>query len=108
MSRGGYTQRVEFLKPMPVTDAAGQQTIGYVLDFTARADCLVISSRKVDAGRQVYTGADIVMVRLLFNRKVSPQHRIRWEGTEWDVRSIRDKDGRRSILEVEAERVEVG
>lgn len=104
MSAGRYTHLVEFKSPTSIEDAAGQKSITYTLAFTARVDALVLSSRKSEQYDQVQTGSDTVMIRMAFNRKVKVDWRLEWEGSEWDVRTVRDLDGRRRILEVTAER----
>lgn len=104
MSVGRYTHLVDFKSPTSTEDAAGQKSITYTLAFTARVDALVLSSRKSEQYDQVQTGSDTVMIRMAFNRKVKVDWRLEWEGSEWDVRTVRDLDGRRRILEVTAER----
>ncbi len=104
MSAGRYTHLVDFKSPTSTEDAAGQKSITYTLAFTARVDALVLSSRKSEQYDQVQTGSDTVMIRMPFNRKVKIDWRLEWEGSEWDVRTVRDLDGRRQILEVTAER----
>lgn len=104
MSAGRYTHLVDFKSPTSTEDAAGQKSIAYTLAFTARVDALVLSSRKSEQYDQVQTGSDTVMIRMAFNRKVEVDWRLEWEGSEWDVRTVRDLDGRRRILEVTAER----
>lgn len=104
MSAGRYTHLVDFKSPTSTEDAAGQKSITYAVAFTARVDALVLSSRKGEDYDQVQTGSDIVQIRMPFNRKVKVDWRVAWEGSEWDVRTVRDIDGRRRILEVTAER----
>ena len=104
MSAGRYPHLVDFKSPTSTEDAAGQKSSTYTLAFTARVDALVLSSRKSEQYDQVQTGSDTVMIRMAFNRKVKVDWRLEWEGSEWDVRTVRDLDGRRRILEVTAER----
>ena len=104
MSAGRFTHLVTFKQPTSTTDDAGQKSITYATAFTARVDALVLSSRKSEEYDQVQTGSDVVQMRMPFNRKVQVDWRVTWEGSDWDVRTTRDVDGRRRILEVTAER----
>lgn len=104
MSAGRYTHVVKFYKPTSTTDEAGQKSITYTLDCTIRADALVLSSRKREEYDQVQTGSDTVQFLMPYNRRIKVDWRANWDGTDWDVRTVRDKDGRRRILEVTAER----
>ena len=38
------------------------------------------------------------------NNMVAVDWRATWNGSDWDVRTVRDLDGRRRVLEVTAER----
>ncbi len=104
MSAGRYTHLVTFKQPAEALDAAGQKTITYTAAFKMRVDALVLSSRKAEQYDQVQTGSDTVQFRMPFNRKIQVDWRAEWEGSEWDVRTVRDIDGKRRVLEVTAER----
>ena len=104
MSRGGYTHRVVFSSPTPTTDGAGQKAITYTTEFAVRCDALILSSRKAEEYDQVQTGSDVVQFRLPYNNMVAVDWRATWNGSDWDVRTVRDLDGRRRVLEVTAER----
>lgn len=106
MSRGRYTHLVEFYKPATTTDDAGQKAVTYSLQFSVRCDALILSSVKAAQYDMVQTGSDVVQFRMPFNRLISVDWRAVWEGSTWDVRTIRDMDGRRRVLEVTAERYE--
>ena len=104
MSRGRYTHRVVFSSPTPTTDGAGQKAITYTTEFAVRCDALILSSRKAEEYYQVQTGSDVVQFRLPYNNMVAVDWRATWNGSDWDVRTVRDLDGRRRVLEVTAER----
>ena len=104
MSRGRYTHRVVFSSPTPTTDGAGQKAITYTTEFAVRCDALILSSRKAEEYDQVQTGSDVVQFRLPYNNMVAVDWRATWNGSDWDVRTVRDLDGRHRVLEVTAER----
>ena len=104
MSAGRYTHLVTFQEPTSTTDEAGQKTITYSNAFSMRCDALVLSSRKAEQYDQVQTGSDVVQFLMPYNTKIQVDWRAIWNGSQWDVRTLRDKDGRRRILEVTAER----
>ena len=106
MSRGRYTHLVNFYSPTASTDTAGQKSLTYELQFSMRCDALILSSRKAAEYDMVQTGADIVQFRMPYNTQVAVDWRANWNGSDWDVRTVRDLDGRRRILEVTAERYE--
>ena len=104
MSRGGYTHRVVFSSPTPTTDGAGQKALTYTTEFAMRCDALILSSRKGQEYEQVQSGSDVVQFYMPYNDKIKVDWRATWNGSDWDVRTVRDLDGRRRILEVTAER----
>lgn len=106
MSRGRYTHLVKFYSPSETTDAAGQKAISYTLEFSMRCDALVLSSRKTAEYDMIQTGSDIVQLRMHYNNQVRVDWRAEWDGSTWDIRTVRDRDGRRRVLEVTAERFE--
>lgn len=106
MSRGRYTHLVNFYSPMASTDTAGQKSVTYSFEFFCRCDALVLSSRKAGEYDMVQTGSDIVQFHMPYNSHVKVDWRANWNGSDWDVRTVRDRDGRRRVLEVTAERYE--
>ena len=104
MSRGRYTHHVKFYSPTLTTDGAGQKDTTYTLQFACRCDALILSSRKAEEYDQVQTGSDVVQFRMPYNDHVAVDWRANWNGSDWDVRTVRDRDGRRRVLEVTAER----
>lgn len=106
MSRGRYTQLVKFYSPSETTDAAGQKAISYTLEFSMRCDALILSSRKAPDYDMVQTGSDVAQFYMCYNDKVKVDWRAEWDGSTWDIRTVRDRDGRRRVLEVTAERFE--
>ena len=97
---------MQFQQPTATTDQAGQKAITYTDAFTMRCDALVLSSRKAEQYDQVQSGTDVVQFLMPYNRKIAIDWRAIWDGTTWDVRTLRDRDGRRRVLEVTAERFE--
>jgi SPP1 family predicted phage head-tail adaptor len=106
VSRGRYTHLVRFSKPAATTDAAGQKDQTYTEQFTARCDVLVLSSSKAQQYEQVQTGSDVVQIRMPHNDHVAVDWRVTWDGSAWDVRTVRDPNGLRRTLEITAERFE--
>lgn len=106
MSAGGSRHYVAFYSPTPSTDGAGQSTLGYVLQFSAPVDFLVMSSRKSMDGDIQPSGSDVAQIRMPFTTRVKVNWRVRYDDTDWDVRTIRDPNGRRRDLEITVERVE--
>ena len=106
MSRGRYTHLVKVYSPSETTDAAGQKAISYTLEFSMRCDALILSSRKAPDYDMVQTGSDTVQLFMPYNNKVKVDWRAEWDGSTWDIRTVRDRDGRRRVLEVTAERFE--
>lgn len=106
MSRGRYTHLVKFYSPSETTDAAGQKAISYTLEFSMRCDALILSSRKAPDYDMVQTGSDTAQFFMPYNDKVRVDWRAEWDGSTWDIRTVRDRDGRRRVLEVTAERFE--
>jgi len=104
VSRGRYTHLVEFSKPSTTTDGAGQKDVTYAFQFTMRCDALILSSRKAEEYDQVQSGSDIVQFRMPYNELIKIDWRANWNGSDWDVRTVRDMDGGRRLLEVTAER----
>lgn len=106
MSAGGLRHYVAFYKPTATIDAAGTKTLGYVLQFSSPVDFLVMSSRKSTDGDIQPSGSDVAKILMPFTTKVKVDWRVRYDDTDWDVRTLRDRDGRRRELEVTVERVE--
>ena len=106
MSAGGRRHYVSVYKPTATTDAAGQQTLGYVLQFSMPVDFLTTSSRKSIDGDIQPSGSDVAQILMPFNTKVRVDWRVRYDDTDWDVRTLRDRNGLRRDLEVTVERVE--
>lgn len=106
MSRGRYTHLVKFSSPSLTTDGAGQKTLAYAFQFSMRCDALILSSRKGPEYEMVQTGSDVAQFYMCFNDKIGVDWRAEWNGSTWDVRTVRDRDGRRRVLEVTAERFE--
>lgn len=106
MSAGGRRHYVSFYKPTPTTDSAGQQTLGYVLQFSTPVDFLVLSSRKSIDGDIQPSGSDVAQILMPFTTKVAVDWRVRYDDTDWDVRTLRDRNGLRRDLELTVERVE--
>ncbi len=71
-----------------------------------RCDALILSSRKAEEYDQVQSGSDVVQFRMPYNDKIKVDWRANWNGSDWDVRTVRDLDGSRRVLEVTAERFE--
>ncbi len=106
MSAGGSRHYVAFYSPVATTDSAGQKSLGFVLQFSASVDFLVLSSRKSMDGDIQPSGSDVAQIRMPFTTRVKVDWRVRYDGTDWDVRTIRDPNGRRRDLELTVERVE--
>ena len=106
MSAGGGRHYVAFYSPTTTTDAAGQSSLGYVLQFSAPVDFLVLSSRKSMDGDIQPSGSDVAQILMPFTTRVKVNWRVRYDETDWDVRTLRDPNGRRRDLEVTVERVE--
>jgi SPP1 family predicted phage head-tail adaptor len=95
---------VTFSSPTLATDGAGQKALTYTVQFTMRCDALILSSRKAEEYDQVQSGSDVVQFRMPYNDKIKVDWRATWNGSDWDVRTVRDLDGSRRVLEVTAER----
>jgi SPP1 family predicted phage head-tail adaptor len=95
---------VTFSSPTLATDGAGQKVLTYTVQFTMRCDALILSSRKAEEYDQVQSGSDVVQFRMPYNDKIKVDWRANWNGSDWDVRTVRDLDGGRRVLEVTAER----
>ena len=106
MSAGGGRHYVAFYSPTTTTDAAGQSSVGYVLQFSTPVDFLVLSSRKNMDGDIQPSGSDVAQIRMPFNTRVKVNWRVRYDDTDWDVQTLRDPNGRRRALEITVERVE--
>jgi len=106
MSAGGARHYVAFYSPTTTTDAAGQSSLGYVLQFSTPVDFLVLSSRKTMDGDIQPSGSDVAQIRMPFNTRVKVNWRVRYDDTDWDVQTLRDPNGRRRDLEITVERVE--
>ncbi len=106
MSAGGSRHYVSFYKPTASTDSAGTRTLAFVLQFSTPVDFLVMSSRKNIDGDIQPSGSDVAKILMPFNTKVKVDWRVKFEDTDWDVQTLRDRDGRRRQLEVTVERVE--
>jgi SPP1 family predicted phage head-tail adaptor len=104
VSRGRSTHLVTFSSPTLATDGAGQKVLTYTVQFTMRCDALILSSRKAEEYDQVQSGSDVVQFRMPYNDKIKVDWRANWNGSDWDVRTVRDLDGGRRVLEVTAER----
>ena len=106
MSRAHRTHRVSFYSPSTTTDTSGQKSVTYTLEWIERCDVLVLSSRKAPEYDMIQTGSDVVQIHMCYTDRVKPDWRVVWNSSTWDVRTVRDRDGRRRILEVTAERYE--
>lgn len=106
MSRGRFTHYLSFYSPIPTTDGAGQVSLGYVLSFNVRGDFLIRSSVKGETNLATPGEMRIASIRIPYNRKVRVDWRVSFEGTTYEIRGIRDPDGRRVFLDLEAEIVD--
>jgi len=99
-------QRITLQRKTYTPDGAGGQTeawADYASDATVWAHVRAKAGREgMDEGRM---NATFVVLFTIYNRRdIDPRDRIVWQGTNYNIRGIRDEGGRAQRLVIEAER----